>query len=65
MNHGGLNNMKTILLLLTFNVFAMYEVKVKNNANNKEFYGKFKTIEQVNEWIEDNKKPIKCEDEAP
>lgn len=51
--------MKAILLLITFNVFAMYEVKVKNNVNNKEFYGKFKTIEQVNEWIEDNKKPIK------
>ena len=47
------------LLLLSFNLFAAYQVNIKNNINGLEFQGKFETMEQVNAWVVDNKKPIK------
>ena len=48
-----------ISLLFCFNLLAAFEVKVTNNSNGKTFGGKFESMEKLNKWLKDNKKPLK------
>lgn len=49
--------MKWLLLLISINCFAQYEVHIKKSGITKN-YATFDTLENANAWVTDNEKPI-------